>query len=772
MIWGPFSYSYVFAFTLVSQNLRLFQAGLFSAALTAFVVPKIQDLKVNPADQSVYYQNQTVHILDRILQQLASTEDQISTNSNPPLPNPTFHPLTSDRRANAFWLLSFICSLFAAFLATLVQQWSKDYMHIFQQADNPLQIARSRLFLFEGSERLPALAEVVHGLVHISLILFFWGLGEIILQIDTTIFFIILGPTTICVCLYLYCTIAPVFNPRSPYRTPFSWFVIQIFSRVRRYKEVMSTSIAKLQEAKSRMNRDVRAIQWLVSRTNGSDEMQALVLAIPGSFNGEWGREVWREVARDQSTSIVNSQARSHPGFSSAHEGTTVYELCRRMQYFFETYKDDGDYTSAGIGSTRRMHGYVETAASLVCCTGVELGFFGEVKKMLSDVGDKERTNDPLTTISNPSFTVRWTCLSLVAIWKIVNANMLQDLAKFALDGFARVHTDHGIPDMMTLMAIAQRIDGYLMKAWACVVELHLAFDSEPWSLSRTESEIITILNSRGESISELERIAIDAVGVEDVDWRISFFQERMDAITHELMQRLPGVFFNKLKPAAPLMISEAYDFPSVVTTPVPPPLIFPGQQIQSLCTLGRRLRDIIEGQNTEGHGETLKSLESLREIPVSLRGPKHLMKRQLWRLLDLRDGRGLGFTTELFFLAVRQLSSTSSSSELGLTEVYTGTFEVITSHWERSKNSAGTQRILFDILCDLVIRSRGVFSDFSYPRYIVEMLLDLVRKMVKGHGGLDPHINEVIDELEDDNLRNRMDNILRDQVLGAILPP
>ena len=100
-------------------------------------------------------------------------------------------------------------------------------------------------------------------------------------------------------------------------------------------------------------------------------------------------------------------------------------------------------------------------------------------------------------------------------------------------------------------------------------------------------------------------------------------------------------------------MMSEAFHFPSVGTTPVPPQLVPPGRQIQSLCTLGQKLRDIIEGKNTESHEETLKSLESLRNIPVSLHGLNHLMKRQLWRLLDLRDGGGLGFTIELFFLSL-----------------------------------------------------------------------------------------------------------------------
>jgi len=512
-------------------------------------------------------------------------------------------------------------------------------------------------------------------------------------------------------------------------------------------------------------NRDVRAIQWLVDNTNGNTEMQAFVLAVSGSFNQEWGRDVWKKVVSDDLPTSSVGQPR--PGLPSIQKGTTIYRLSICLQNFFER-ESEGDFIGSKVQHTR-MRRCIETAASLVCCADVKLDSFEELAAMLSEVGDKERTNDPLTIISNPLFTVRWTCLSLVAIWKMVDANIQRELAQFVLNGFARLHTQYGITEMMALGAIAQRIDGCLMQSLAPVVDLHLAFDSEPWGLSRTESEIITILNSREELISELERIAIEVVGVEDLDWRISLFQERMDGITHKLMQRLPGVSFNKLKSASPIMISEAFDFPSFGTTPVPPLLIFPGQQIQSLCTLGRRLRDIIEGQNTESHEETLKSLESLREIPFPLRGLNYLMKRQLWRLLDLRDGRGLGFTIELFFLAVRQLSSASSSSELELTPVfYTGTFEVITSNWERSK-SAGTQRILLDILCDLVIRSRGVFSDFPYPPYIVEMLLDLVGKMVKGHGGLNPLINEVIEELEDEDIRNRMNNNLRDQALDTI---
>jgi hypothetical protein len=765
-------YSYVHVFPAwPGLTSLLFQAGLFSAVLTAFVVPKIQDLSVNPADQSVYYQNQTVQILDRISQQFASADGQISTNYTPPSPYQTFHPSASDRRVNILWLISLICSLSAAFLATLVQQWARDYMRIFTSPRKPLKTARIRMFLFERVERLPKLAEVVPGLIHFSLILFFWGIGEIILHIDKTIFITTVAPILVGAFFYLYCVFAPMWNPQLPYRTPFSVYIFNLIQNLRSHAsmEILQENSA-MKASDGRMNRDVRALRWLIDNIKEINEVQTFVLAFIDSFNEKWVLNVWRAVfGDDQSTSPVDQL---RPGRPSPREGTTAYRLCTYVRLFLEKERNSTDMDVRRTGHTREC---IETMASLVCLTDVELGSFGQVGEVLSEVGEIEQTNDTSTRL-NPLFTVRWTCLSLVAIKQIVNDSQLQEVAKFTLDRIARLQTDYGDhPDIVVLMAMAQRIDDYLTRAWASVVDLHLAFDSEPRSLSRTDADIITILNSREGSISELERIANEAVGMEDVDWHFTFLLDTMDETTHKLMQRLPGVFFNKLKSAAPIMISEAFDFPSVVTTPVPPLLIFPGQQIQTLCNLGRRLRDIIEGQNTGRHEETLKSLESLREIPDSLRGLNYfnLMKRQLWRLLDLRDGRGFGFTIELFFLALRQLelSSTSPSSELKKV-FYIGTFKAITSDWKDRKNSVGTQRILLDLLCDLVILSRGAFSNFPYPPYIVDMLLELVEKMVEGHEGFRAHTDDIVQELEEVNFRNLVDNDLRVEALNVIYPP
>ena len=163
-----------------------------------------------------------------------------------------------------------------------------------------------------------------------------------------------------------------------------------------------------------------------------------------------------------------------------------------------------------------------------------------------------------------------------------------------------------------------------------------------------------------------------------------------------------------------------------------------------------------------------VKRLGSIDEIPVPLRQLKNLMTSQLWRLQDLRDGGGLGFTIELFFLSLRQLSPTSLSPELNRV-FYTGTFEVITSGWENTKDPSGIQRILLNVICDLVIKSCGVFSDFSYPKYIVKMLLDIVGDMLDRHSNTQPHVNNAVEELWNVNPRDCMDRSLRSEALKKL---
>ena len=104
--------------------------------------------------------------------------------------------------------------------------------------------------------------------------------------------------------------------------------------------------------------------------------------------------------------------------------------------------------------------------------------------------------------------------------------------------------------------------------------------------------------------------------------------------------------------------------------------------------------------------------------------------------------GGGLGFVVELFFLALEQLLSTSSSKE-SHSALYRGTFKVITSDWSKHKHSPGTQKLLLDIAWS----RRWQFSDNYYPTYIVDEFFSLLCNIFEGQTGT--HINEAVQELE-----------------------
>ena len=143
--------------------------------------------------------------------------------------------------------------------------------------------------------------------------------------------------------------------------------------------------------------------------------------------------------------------------------------------------------------------------------------------------------------------------------------------------------------------------------------------------------------------------------------------------------------------------------------------------------------RNILEGQSdADAYKELLKNLEEFHSRS-GWQGDR--MQQQLWRLRDLCDGGGLGFTVELFFLAFSQLLSTSSSKE-SHSALYTGTFRAITSDWSKHKDSLGTQNLLLDIAM-----SRRWEFEVHYPAYIVDEFLLLLGNIFRGQTG--PHIDK-----------------------------
>ncbi|KAH9016243.1 hypothetical protein EDB85DRAFT_766441 [Lactarius pseudohatsudake] len=358
-----------------------------SAVLTSFLIQSIQKLQPDPTQQSAYYQNQSLVVLIHISQQIAAIGSQVFNSSTPPPPYLAPKPSSSDILVNICWLVSLVCSLSAALLAILIQQWVRSYMQVFQLHDHPLKRARFRQFFFEGAKGMPALAEAVPGLIHLSLFLFFIGLGDSMLNVSTTVGVTTIVPICFCGSFYLYTVLAPVWNPQSPYRNPYSVLILYVIRRFYYGSYFLRTGHAPrsmeadreelvMEETEERKNRDVRAIRWLVDNTVNV-ETEPFVLAIPGSFDTEWGRKVWREVStpgKFLAHTSESSTGRLHTGdqvslrSNSSHpsEGTAVHTISRCVRYLFETCHNHNSFETEEA-RRRRVRACIEAAVSLIC---------------------------------------------------------------------------------------------------------------------------------------------------------------------------------------------------------------------------------------------------------------------------------------------------------------------------------------------------------------------------------------------------------------------
>ncbi|KAF8798334.1 hypothetical protein BYT27DRAFT_7151139, partial [Phlegmacium glaucopus] len=197
-------------------------AGLFSAVLTAFLVDASKNLKADPTDQTNALLTQTVVLLAQISQQLGPNGSQ--TIISHPQPLGQFKLKSSDLRINMFWYMSLGFSITAALGATLVQQWVRDYLQVFQRLSGSLERSRMRQYLFHGlsSNHMSLLVECIPAFIHISLFLFFIGLAENLFATNPVIAITTTTIISFCAVFYIICSVLPVLYPQTPFDTPLS----------------------------------------------------------------------------------------------------------------------------------------------------------------------------------------------------------------------------------------------------------------------------------------------------------------------------------------------------------------------------------------------------------------------------------------------------------------------------------------------------------------------------------------------------------------------
>ena len=754
------------------------QAGLFSTALSAFMVNGIQSLRPDAAQETAYYMQQNVAMLAQISKQISSIAPEVTIPSTPPSPFPSFKPRSSDVRVNVFWFMALVFSLSAALLAILVQQWVRNYMDVFKRYNDPLKRSRLRQYLHERFERwhIRVIADAIPALLHVSIFLFFVGLIDFVLNINTTVGVYTITPIGLVSFFYIFTTLSPIFDPQSPYQNSISELIWYFVQKVWEYKgqifgrksKTLSAHMATgqmqlaMEETEARKGRDERAILWLVKSMTEDAELESFTMAIPGSFNTEWGVDVWKGVSEsieDESgntsedhpnTLPHSSPSLSHYSVSSSTLGSMeptkgMRELSRRVGKLLETCNDPGHFPTHDQWH-KRTRACVETTAELIFRGNSHLDWFGDISKVLNDVGVFEKINEIATSKLEQSFVARWTCLSILAVEPMLSHHLVKVSMEDAVSKLATLGGQDGTFDHLALQA-AQSIDEDFKLALESLLKLYSVLFLGPELTEQQVRERLSTDESQN-LIAELERINIEADRMHYLDKGISEAWRTLNGITQKLTAQLPGIQFdNLLKDTESPSFSEAIHFLSTSPKPLS---VLPWQQLRGLCSIAPKLRDIIDSRSTREHHGTLETLKTL--VKVTDRYNRGLiMESQLARWQDLRDGGGFGVAVELFFVSLGKVLPTSSL-EVSQHDLYIGAFKTITSSWRTCRDSHGTQQVILDVVFDLTMRLPELpiplDSDFACPKDFTDGLLELLCSMLDGQTG--PHIDEAVERLGD----------------------
>ena len=260
----------------------------------------IQDLRPNPQDTSAFY-------LENIYQLLADTNVFPASLPSSVLKPPPFSPPRYAIWVNSLWFSSLAISLTSALLATLLQQWARRYVKVTRPRCRPRDRARVRAFFFENTiKKLHLLwaADAVPTLLHLSLLLFFAGLLILLRNTNHTVFNAVVGWVALCITVYAYITLLPIFRSFSPYYGPLSSIGWQLYASVRRLMRCKYRAnvperllgrverIAKDEASQMAEDIDVYIVNRTLDALHDDHVKEHFFGVIPGFYNSEAGKRI------------------------------------------------------------------------------------------------------------------------------------------------------------------------------------------------------------------------------------------------------------------------------------------------------------------------------------------------------------------------------------------------------------------------------------------------------------------------------------------------
>ncbi|KAJ7728462.1 hypothetical protein B0H16DRAFT_241114 [Mycena metata] len=274
-------------------------AGLFSAILTAFLIESYKTLSPDAGAT-------TVVLLTQISLQLSG----ISNGSSIEIPtSPPFAAPMSSLVCNALWFVSLGLSLSCALIATLVEQWAREFQHKAEMRSAPIIRARIFTYLYYGLKRfhMHLVVDLIPLLLHASLIIFFAGLVAFLVPVNRGIMVLSAFILALVVLVYSVLTVLPLLYFDCPYRTPLSgvlWRGIRnmrllLPPRTTDAVPILNISDPSMIDVMSRLairrsgyrdERDYRALCWTVRSLADDEELEPFIEGVPDVLWSSNGR--------------------------------------------------------------------------------------------------------------------------------------------------------------------------------------------------------------------------------------------------------------------------------------------------------------------------------------------------------------------------------------------------------------------------------------------------------------------------------------------------
>lgn len=160
----------------------------------------------------------TVQLLQRISLQLAAvnvtSQDIFASNAA---------PASYAIRINTVWLSALVFSMISALFGIVAKQWLREYLA--GMSTSPRESVRLRQYRHDGLLRWHV-AEIIGFLpilLQIALVLFLYGLLELLWTLDNTVAGVVTMFTVLSLAFYLATTVVPAFSVNNPFKSPQSW---------------------------------------------------------------------------------------------------------------------------------------------------------------------------------------------------------------------------------------------------------------------------------------------------------------------------------------------------------------------------------------------------------------------------------------------------------------------------------------------------------------------------------------------------------------------